>query len=56
VRALIADDFRKAFTEVDAIVAPVRLPAFKIGEKIDDPLEMYLSDIYTIGRSAGILA
>ena len=56
VRALIAEDFRKAFTEVDAIVAPVSpFPAFKIGEKVDDPLEMYLSDIYTItGDLAGI--
>ncbi len=56
VRALIADDFRRAFAEVDAIVAPVSpSPAFKIGEKIDDPLEMYLSDIYTItGDLAGI--
>jgi aspartyl-tRNA(Asn)/glutamyl-tRNA(Gln) amidotransferase subunit A len=56
VRALIADDFRKAFADVDAIVAPVApSPAFKIGEKIDDPLEMYLSDIYTItGDLAGI--
>jgi len=56
VRALIADDFRKAFIEVDAIVAPVSpFPAFKIGEKVDDPLEMYLSDIYTItGDLAGI--
>jgi aspartyl-tRNA(Asn)/glutamyl-tRNA(Gln) amidotransferase subunit A len=56
VRGLIAEDFRKAFTEVDAIVAPVSpFPAFKIGEKIDDPLEMYLSDIYTItGDLAGI--
>ena len=56
VRALIAEDFRKAFAEVDAIVAPVApSPAFKIGEKIDDPLEMYLSDIYTItGDLAGI--
>jgi len=56
VRALIAEDFRKAFTELDAIVAPVSpSPAFKIGEKIDDPLEMYLSDIYTItGDLAGI--
>jgi aspartyl-tRNA(Asn)/glutamyl-tRNA(Gln) amidotransferase subunit A len=56
VRALIAEDFRKAFTEVDAIVAPVSpFPAFKIGEKIDDPLAMYLSDIYTItGDLAGI--
>ena len=56
VRAMIAQDFRKAFAEVDAIVAPVSpSPAFKIGEKIDDPLEMYLSDIYTItGDLAGI--
>jgi aspartyl-tRNA(Asn)/glutamyl-tRNA(Gln) amidotransferase subunit A len=56
VRALIAEDFRKAFTQVDAIVAPVSpFPAFKIGEKIDDPMEMYLSDIYTItGDLAGI--
>src|SRR5580698_6628226 len=56
VRALIAEDFRKAFTEVDAIVTPVSpFPAFKLGEKIDDPLEMYLSDIYTItGDLAGI--
>jgi aspartyl-tRNA(Asn)/glutamyl-tRNA(Gln) amidotransferase subunit A len=56
VRALIARDFRRAFTEVDAIVAPVApSPAFKLGEKIDDPLEMYLSDIYTItGDLAGI--
>ena len=56
VRALIAEDFRKALAEVDAIVAPVSpFPAFKIGEKIEDPLEMYLSDIYTItGDLAGI--
>lgn len=56
VRALIAEDFRKAFAEVDAIVTPVSpFPAFKIGEKIDDPMEMYLSDIYTItGDLAGI--
>jgi aspartyl-tRNA(Asn)/glutamyl-tRNA(Gln) amidotransferase subunit A len=56
VRALIAEDFRKAFAEVDAIVAPVSpFPAFKLGEKLDDPLQMYLSDIYTItGDLAGI--
>jgi aspartyl-tRNA(Asn)/glutamyl-tRNA(Gln) amidotransferase subunit A len=56
VRALIADDYQRAFTEVDAIVAPVApSPAFRIGEKIDDPMEMYLSDIYTItGDLAGI--
>ena len=56
VRALIARDFARAFEEVDAIVAPVSpFPAFKIGEKIDDPMAMYLSDIYTItGDLAGI--
>ncbi len=56
VRALIARDFTNAFAEVDAIVAPVSpFPAFKLGEKIDDPLAMYLSDIYTItGSLAGI--
>ena len=56
VRALIAQDFQNAFTDVDAIVAPVSpFPAFKLGEKLDDPLEMYLSDIYTItGDLAGI--
>ncbi len=56
VRTLIARDFARAFAEVDAVVAPVSpSPAFKLGEKIDDPLEMYLSDIYTItGDLAGI--
>ena len=56
VRALIAGDFARAFEEVDAIVAPVSpFPAFKLGEKVDDPVAMYLSDIYTItGSLAGI--
>ena len=56
VRALVAQDFTNAFSQVDAIVAPVSpFPAFKIGEKVDDPLAMYLSDIYTItGDLAGI--
>ena len=56
VRALIARDFANAFQQVDAIVAPVSpFPAFKLGEKVDDPLAMYLSDIYTItGSLAGI--
>jgi aspartyl-tRNA(Asn)/glutamyl-tRNA(Gln) amidotransferase subunit A len=56
VRHLIARDFARAFEEVDAIVAPVSpFPAFKLGEKIDDPLVMYLSDIFTItGSLAGI--
>jgi aspartyl-tRNA(Asn)/glutamyl-tRNA(Gln) amidotransferase subunit A len=56
VRALITRDFTKAFQSVDAIVAPVSpFPAFRIGEKVNDPMEMYLSDIYTItGSLAGI--
>ncbi len=56
VRRLIAQDFATAFQEVDAIVAPVSpFPAFKIGEKVADPVAMYLSDIYTItGSLAGI--
>jgi aspartyl-tRNA(Asn)/glutamyl-tRNA(Gln) amidotransferase subunit A len=56
VRTLIAQDFTQAFAEVDALVAPVSpFPAFKLGEKVDDPVQMYLSDIYTItGDLAGI--
>jgi aspartyl-tRNA(Asn)/glutamyl-tRNA(Gln) amidotransferase subunit A len=56
VRNLIARDFAAAFEQVDAIVAPVSpFPAFRLGEKVDDPMEMYLSDIYTImGSLAGI--
>ncbi len=56
VRTLIARDFANAFSQVDAVVAPVSpFPAFKLGEKVDDPLAMYLSDIYTItGSLAGI--
>ena len=56
VRALVARDFAAAFTGVDAIVAPVSpYPAFKLGEKVNDPLAMYLSDIFTItGSLAGI--
>ena len=56
VRALIARDFAHAFEEVDAIAAPVSpFPAFQLGEKMNDPLAMYLSDIYTItGSLAGI--
>jgi aspartyl-tRNA(Asn)/glutamyl-tRNA(Gln) amidotransferase subunit A len=56
VRALITRDFTAAFDKVDAIVTPVSpFPAFRLGEKMQDPLEMYLSDIYTITASlAGI--
>jgi aspartyl-tRNA(Asn)/glutamyl-tRNA(Gln) amidotransferase subunit A len=58
VRALIARDFAHAFETVDAVIAPVSpFPAFRLGEKVDDPLAMYLSDIYTItGSLAGIPA
>lgn len=49
VRTLIRRDFAEAFQGVDLIVTPVTpSPAFKLGEKIQDPLQMYLSDIYTI--------
>jgi len=49
VRTLVKEDFDKAFRNVDAIFTPVSpTPAFKLGEKIDDPLTMYLSDIFTI--------
>lgn len=56
VRTLIARDFQRAFEQVDALVTPVSpFPAFRLGEKLDDPLQMYLSDIYTItGDLAGI--
>jgi aspartyl-tRNA(Asn)/glutamyl-tRNA(Gln) amidotransferase subunit A len=56
VRALIAQDFRDAFTKVDAIVTPTSpVPAFKLGERTNDPLQMYLADIYTVtGSLAGI--
>ncbi len=56
VRTLIARDFSQAFKEVDAILAPVSpFPAFKIGEKVDDPLAMYLSDVYTLtGDLSGV--
>src|SRR5439155_1960733 len=56
VRTLIRNDFLKAFEQVDAIVRRTSpAPAFKIGEKAEDPLQMYLSDIFTISCNlAGI--
>jgi aspartyl-tRNA(Asn)/glutamyl-tRNA(Gln) amidotransferase subunit A len=49
VRTLLARDFEEAFLKVDAIVTPTTpTPAFKLGEKADDPLAMYLADIYTV--------
>jgi len=49
VRTLIKEDFDKTFEKVDVLMGPVTpTPAFKLGEKIDDPISMYLSDIYTV--------
>jgi aspartyl-tRNA(Asn)/glutamyl-tRNA(Gln) amidotransferase subunit A len=49
VRTLIMNDFIKAFADVDVMLTPVApTPAFKISEKVNDPLQMYLSDIFTI--------
>lgn len=49
IRRLISEDFKTVFKEVDVILGPTTpTPAFKIGEKADDPVSMYLSDIYTI--------
>lgn len=55
-RALIARDFMEAFDEADVLVTPATpMPAFKLGERVDDPLQMYLGDIYTATASlAGI--
>ncbi|WP_183811418.1 Asp-tRNA(Asn)/Glu-tRNA(Gln) amidotransferase subunit GatA [Tunturibacter empetritectus] len=56
VRTLLTHDFLTAFAEVDVLVAPVTpTPAFKLGEKTDDPVQMYLEDIYSVAASlAGI--
>jgi len=56
VRTLLTRDFEEAFKKVDAIVGPTcPTPAFKLGEKVDDPLAMYLADIYTVTANlAGI--
>ena len=58
VRTLIKKDFDDAFKQVDVIITPTApTAAFKIGEKTDDPLQMYLSDIFTISvNMAGIPA
>ena len=58
VRTLIKRDYELAFQKVDALLAPVTpTPPFKIAEKVDDPLAMYLSDIYTVTANlAGIPA
>jgi aspartyl-tRNA(Asn)/glutamyl-tRNA(Gln) amidotransferase subunit A len=49
VRSLLARDFDAAFAQVDAVVAPTApTAAFRLGEKVDDPVSMYLADIYTV--------
>jgi aspartyl-tRNA(Asn)/glutamyl-tRNA(Gln) amidotransferase subunit A len=56
VRTLLTRDFEDAFKKIDAIVTPTSpTAAFKLGEKVDDPLAMYLADIYTVTANlAGI--
>ncbi|MEY6432274.1 Asp-tRNA(Asn)/Glu-tRNA(Gln) amidotransferase subunit GatA [Thioalkalicoccus limnaeus] len=58
IRRLIADDFRRAFEQVDVIAGPTTpSPAFPLGAKLDDPVAMYLNDIYTIAANlAGLPA
>ncbi len=58
VRALVTRDYLQAFTQCDVLVGPVTpTPPFKLGEKVDDPLSMYLADIYSVAASlAGIPA
>ena len=58
VRSLINADFRRAFDEVDVLMGPTTpTPAFAIGAKVDDPITMYLNDIYTVGANlAGLPA
>ncbi len=58
VRTLLKQDFEKAFEKVDVIVTPTSpAPAFKLGEKTEDPLKMYLTDIFTISANlAGVPA
>ncbi|MFB3923773.1 MAG: Asp-tRNA(Asn)/Glu-tRNA(Gln) amidotransferase subunit GatA [Terriglobia bacterium] len=52
VRTLIARDFLEAFDDVDVILTPTSpIPPFKLGERLDDPLQMYLADIYTVTAS-----
>ena len=58
VRSLINGDFKRAFADVDVLMGPTApTPAFRIGDKMDDPITMYLNDIYTIGANlAGLPA
>ncbi|MGD9124294.1 MAG: Asp-tRNA(Asn)/Glu-tRNA(Gln) amidotransferase subunit GatA [Desulfarculaceae bacterium] len=56
VRTLLKNDFKQAFEQVDAIVSPIApTPAFDLGQKLDDPLQMYLTDVFTLPANlAGI--
>jgi aspartyl-tRNA(Asn)/glutamyl-tRNA(Gln) amidotransferase subunit A len=58
IRQLISQDFAQAFTQADVLVSPTSpTAAFKLGDKVDDPITMYLNDIYTIGANlAGVPA
>lgn len=58
VRRLIAQDYQQAFAEVDVLLGPVTpTPAFGLGERLDDPIQMYLGDLFTVGANlAGIPA
>jgi aspartyl-tRNA(Asn)/glutamyl-tRNA(Gln) amidotransferase subunit A len=58
VRTLVRRDFEAAFRDVDVLCSPAApTPAFRLGEKVDDPLSMYLSDVYTLPASlAGVPA
>ena len=58
VRRLITDDYQNAFQQVDVLLGPVTAtPAFRLGEKINDPVQMYLEDLFTVGANlAGIPA
>ena len=54
MRALIARDFQQAFASCDALLTPTSpTPAFRFGERTDDPLQMYLSDIFTVTVNLG---
>ena len=51
---MISQDFKNAFEKVDVIAGPTTpSPAFELGTKMDDPIEMYLNDIFTIGANLG---
>ena len=57
LRRLIADDYRRAFEEVDVIAGPTTpTPAFRLGERLDDPIAMYLADVFTVGVNLAGLA